>query len=699
MKVVSLFSGCGGMDLGFIWAGYKIIWANDIDPDACETYKLNIGNHITLGDISQINLSSIPDCDVILGGFPCQDFSIIWKRKGIETDRGNLYQYFVEAVNLKQPRFFVAENVKGLLTANKGKAIEQIIRDFKNCGYNIYPDIYNFADYGTPQLRERVLIIGIRKDISFYYQKSKPTHTPSNYVTTGEALKGVENALYNNSYLNIRPRTKKIIELIPEGCNFQAIPKDSPYYVKGMISHVYRRLDRNKPATTIIAAGGGGTWGYHYEEPRPLTNRERARLFGYPDDFRFVGKIASVRKQIGNSVCPNAIKVIAEELKKVFDKQYYFAKNPIFKYFQLELPIAINTAQQRSGISAGFPRISSAQSDRTEEIMQYSSRIHTISSKFKQEYNLVEKIKKPEEEKSNLLIDRENNIYLTKSQSLKFLEMCGRGIQEKELDFRRKESIKIGLETITPEIKFQKVKGSGNRLFCSLRYLENYTLSLYKRSINLDYHDAKIVVEHYDSVLTKPKKYGMRGQRNFTGKIEDEIRGKLAEHGFSKYAMNVNNVEFPVDYSLIEESKVKRDSGDFNTIVIENKKYDLAEGFRISLKSTNGNYLAIPQQELSWEGEIFVLVKLHIKETFLYQAIKAGLQLSSLNLKDNLGWLEIRGIISKQEFQKGYLGYYLPGKEKETPFKKPNYIKAPVQLEQDPKRISDILNKIKNSVA
>ena len=319
MKTVSLFSGCGGMDLGFICAGYEIIWANDIDRDACETYKLNIGDRIVEGDISKINLLTIPNCDVILGGFPCQDFSMIWKRKGIETDRGNLYRYFVEAVNLKQPKFFVAENVKGLLTANKGKAIEQIIKDFKNCGYNIYPGLYNFADYGTPQLRERVLIVGIRKDIPFYYQKPKPTHTPDNYVTTGEALEGVENAIYNNSHLNIRPRTKKILELIPEGCNFQAIPKDSPYYVKGMISHVYRRIDRNKPATTIIAAGGGGTWGYHYEEPRPLTNRERARLFGYPDDFQFVGKTASVRKQIGNSVCPNAIKVIAEELKKVFD--------------------------------------------------------------------------------------------------------------------------------------------------------------------------------------------------------------------------------------------------------------------------------------------------------------------------------------------------------------------------------------------
>ena len=276
--------------------------------------------------------------------------------------------------------------------------------------------------------------------------------------------------------------------------------------------------------------------------------------------------------------------------------------------------------------------------------------------------------------------------------------MCGRGIQEKDLDFRRKENIKVGSERINPEIKFEKVKGSGNQLFYSLRYLEDYTLNLFKRSIDLNYYDAQIVVEHYDRVLLKPKKYGMRGQRNFTDKIEDEVRGKLAEHGFGKYAMNLNNIEFPVDYSLIEESQVKRDSGDFNTIIVDDKKYDLTEGWRISLKSTNGNYLAIPQHELEWEGEIFVLVKLHIKETFLYKAIKAGLQLSSLNLNDNLGWLEIRGFINKYEFQQGHLGYHLPGKEKETPFRNPNYIKAPIPLEQDSKRISNILEEIKQSV-
>lgn len=309
------------MDLGFIWAGYKIIWANDIDHNACETYTLNIGDHIIEDDVKNINFEQLPDCDLILGGFPCQDFSMIWKRGGLETDRGNLYQYFVKAVEVKNPLVFVAENVKGLLTANQGKAIAKILEDFENCGafgYRIYADIYNFANYGTPQLRERVLIIGVRQDIPYFYTKPNPTYTPENYVTAGEALKEAERVTHNNEHMKIQPKTRTMLKLIPEGGNFQSIPKTSPYYVKGMISHVYRRLDRNKPSTTIIAAGGGGTWGYHFSEPRPLTNRERARLFGYPDDFIFIGSMASVRRQIGNSVPPVGIKIIAEELKKVF---------------------------------------------------------------------------------------------------------------------------------------------------------------------------------------------------------------------------------------------------------------------------------------------------------------------------------------------------------------------------------------------
>lgn len=317
-KVLSLFSGCGGLDLGFVQSGYEVVWANDFNHWACETYRHNFGAHIVEGSITDIDFSKTPDADVITGGFPCQDFSMIWKRGGLGTDRGNLYKHFVRAVETKLPKVFVAENVKGLLTANGGKAIEVIANDFAKVGYEVSFDLYNFADYGAPQLRERVLIVGVRKDLGYKFEKPTPTHAPDSYVTASKALSGVERVKHNNEHLNIKDRTRKILELIPEGGNFTDIPKDNPYYVKGMISHVYRRLHRHRPSTTIIAGGGGGTWGYHFEEPRPLTNRERARLFGYPDDFVFIGSTTEVRRQIGNSVPPPAAKALSEALLPIF---------------------------------------------------------------------------------------------------------------------------------------------------------------------------------------------------------------------------------------------------------------------------------------------------------------------------------------------------------------------------------------------
>ncbi|MBI2023419.1 DNA cytosine methyltransferase [Candidatus Giovannonibacteria bacterium] len=316
LKIVSLFSGSGGMDLGFEQEGFDVIWANDVNHWACETFKNYFGDHIVEGSIVDVKTDDIPCCDIVLGGFPCQDFSMVWKRMGLKTERGNLYRQFVRIVVAKQPKMFVAENVKGLLSANKGKAVEQIRSDFAEAGYKVTVNPINFASYGAPQLRERVLIIGVRNDIKKDFELPAPTRGPGNYVTAKEALRGVEKAIFNNEHQNINPSTIAKLRLIPPGGNFTDIPKTSPHYVKGMISHVYRRLHPDKPSTTIIAGGGGGTWGYHFNEPRPLTNRERARLFGYPDDFVFAGSIAEVRRQIGNSVPPAGIRPIARAIKK-----------------------------------------------------------------------------------------------------------------------------------------------------------------------------------------------------------------------------------------------------------------------------------------------------------------------------------------------------------------------------------------------
>lgn len=331
--IVSLFAGCGGLDLGFHQEGYKTIWANDFNHWACETFRRNFGDVIVEGDIEKIdpyNQHDVPDCDIILGGFPCQDFSLLWKQPGLNGERGNLYKSFLRFIDAKKPKAFVAENVKGLLTANKGKAIRQIIHDFENIapGYVVIPKLYNFADFGVPQFRERVLIVGVRVDTGFLFSHPTPTHgpnAPKPYYTSGEAIAGALDVPYNNEKMNIAEKTRQLLDLIPEGGNFTDVPKDHPLYVKGMISHVYRRLKLDEPSKTIIAAGGGGTWGYHYPEPRPLTNRERARIQSFPDNFVFEGSVTEVRRQIGNAVPPQGVREVAKKLKPLFEGNY----NPV----------------------------------------------------------------------------------------------------------------------------------------------------------------------------------------------------------------------------------------------------------------------------------------------------------------------------------------------------------------------------------
>ena len=326
-QLISLFSGCGGMDLPFHKAGFKVVWAIDSNKYACKTFSRNIADVIINDSIENIDIAQVPEAEICIGGFPCQDFSLIWKRPGLEGTRGNLYTYFLDFVNKKKPKAFVAENVKGLLSANNYQAIKQIISDFESIapGYLVKPKLYNFADYGVPQFRQRVLLVGIRMDTGFNFVHPQPEYGQNRkkpYRTAGEALKNVEAVLDNNKHHKIQTRTVEILNRIQPGGNFADIPKDSPYYVKGMISHVYRRIHPDKPSSTIIAGGGGGTWGYHYLEPRSLTNRERARLQTFPDDFVFEGSTTEVRRQIGNAVPPQGIAAVVEALIPLFKGDY-----------------------------------------------------------------------------------------------------------------------------------------------------------------------------------------------------------------------------------------------------------------------------------------------------------------------------------------------------------------------------------------
>jgi len=393
VKTISLFSGCGGLDLGFEKEGFDILWALDHDHCAVETYRKNFGDRIINKDIVEVDFSKVPDCDVILGGFPCQDFSVIWSRPGIHGQRGDLYRHFVRAVSVKQPKIFVAENVKGLLSANKGKAIKQIMNDFESLGYRIFPHVYNFADYGVPQFRERLVMVGIRNDIDSEFLVPEPTYGPNKklpYVSAEKALKNVEKIKINNERMNIADKTKRMLELIPPGGNFESIPKTSPLYVKGLISHVYRRLHKDKPSYTIIASGGGGTWTYHYSEPRPLTNRERARIQSFPDDFAFVGSVAEVRKQIGNAVPPEGVRPIAREIRKILENHMNVSKPKKvienFNWMQREIKadrhrIQLDMIDSLSKL--GFPNWRGIETYSMDEINKFISENKILSNEIK----------------------------------------------------------------------------------------------------------------------------------------------------------------------------------------------------------------------------------------------------------------------------------------------------------------------------
>ena len=327
--VISLFSGCGGLDWAFHKAGYNLVWANDSNENAVLSFQKNISDKIEGTSIEDVNFEALPSADIILGGFPCQDFSQIWKKPGLHGTRGNLYSYFAEIVSKKKPKLFIAENVKGLLSANNGRAIETIIQEFREAvepGYLVIPKLVNFADYGVPQLRERVLLFGIRLDTDFDFCLPATSHSRGGnggkkpWVSAGKALADIGKNAKNKERMNIAPRTIKILEKIPPGGNFTNIPKDDPLYVKGMISHVYRRLHPQEPSKTIIAGGGGGTWGYHHKEPRALTNRERARIQGFPDTFVFEGSFGEIRRQIGNAVPPVGMIPFVNEISKLFNK-------------------------------------------------------------------------------------------------------------------------------------------------------------------------------------------------------------------------------------------------------------------------------------------------------------------------------------------------------------------------------------------
>ena len=310
MRVISLFSGAGGLDLGFIQAGHEVVWANDIDADACETYRNNIGDHIINADIKDVDIDSIPEADIVIGGFPCQGFSIANMRRTIEDERNQLYKFFYSVIKAKQPDFFVAENVKGILSLGKGSVINQIEKDFQEAGYITSVNLVNMANYGVPQGRQRVFIIGQKVKIS------------------DEMIVKIPAPTYSKDGHDGLPKWKSIREAIdyfpdPDSENTVLNHIYSSYKVEYRNFTGHRETNPDKPSPTILARGNGkgGVCAIpHYSGKRRLTVRESAAIQTFPDGFEFFGKMGSCYRQIGNAVPVLFAKILGTEFKKIEEK-------------------------------------------------------------------------------------------------------------------------------------------------------------------------------------------------------------------------------------------------------------------------------------------------------------------------------------------------------------------------------------------
>lgn len=331
-RLGELFSGPGGLAYGAIHADigveeFRIVhaWANDYDESTCRTYCHNIcpdkPESVICGDVRKLDIShnTLSDIDALAFGFPCNDFSTVGEQKGFDGTYGPLYSYGVQVLKTFQPKWFLAENVSGLSSANKGGAFPKILTDLRAAGYKIYPHKYKFEEYGVPQARHRIIIIGIRDDLDFEFRPPAPiTSNAENYITVRTALnKPMPDNVTNNELPRMTQRVIDRLNHIAPGKNaFNSnLPPELQLKVKGAkISQIYRKLDPDRPSYTVTGSGGGGTHIYHYAEPRALTNRERARLQTFPDNYEFIGTKESVRKQIGMAVPCQGAKIIFEAI-------------------------------------------------------------------------------------------------------------------------------------------------------------------------------------------------------------------------------------------------------------------------------------------------------------------------------------------------------------------------------------------------
>lgn len=330
MALVSLFSGCGGMDLGFELAGYNRVFANDNDPDAQAVFRLNLGD-IDGRDIRQIDAHEIPDCDILIAGFPCQPFSNAGNRNGVNDRRGTLYLECLRIIEEKRPRVVVFENVKGLLSSRNHDGeplIDSILGDLNNLQYNSSYRLLRASDFGVPQNRERVFIVAVRGDLGIEFEFPEPVNREG--LTIGETIFNIPEEIPNQVSWNLSPQAMYMIERIPEGGSWKSVPYEQlPPRFRRIRDNMqryhspnfYRRFSRDEISGTITASAQPENCGIiHPIENRRYTIREIARFQTFPDNFLFIDNsrqnITAMYKVIGNAVPVRLANVIANSIRQ-----------------------------------------------------------------------------------------------------------------------------------------------------------------------------------------------------------------------------------------------------------------------------------------------------------------------------------------------------------------------------------------------
>jgi len=336
-----LFSGPGGIATGAMKAAdecginFGHAWAVDYDRDSCLTYARNVLNSsgqvlpasVLNKSVTDVEFGALGKIHALAFGFPCNDFSMVGEKKGTSGKFGPLYTYGVKALNAHGPLFFIAENVGGLRsskTSTGESALAMIIRELRAAGpgYRVYPHYYKFEDYGVPQTRHRVILVGIRNDLAekIDYKIPAPTHIGS-HVPVSQALHGIiagDAGLKNNEFTKQSAGVVARLKCIKPGENaWNSVIKDPKLRlnVKNVrMSQIYRRLHPDQPSYTVTGSGGGGTHVYHWSEPRALTNRERAAIQTFSKKYEFIGSKESVRKQIGMAVPPLGARVVFKSI-------------------------------------------------------------------------------------------------------------------------------------------------------------------------------------------------------------------------------------------------------------------------------------------------------------------------------------------------------------------------------------------------